>query len=122
MANWVSVTQESMARGKAVHVLLDASVAGPFGYAVMVSHNGAIYATVSGISREAAMEHLEEQRYLPGLGGDGSWNAVQDRLHHRERDVDYEGSALEWATTHFQIGTWNWITTLVAVRQLRSKE
>lgn len=115
-------------RGKLVQVYLDLSAEGPKNH-MMAVYQGPInrgdrrpYTRIVAfrdLTYSEALSWAEYQDQLPGPQPDSSWLAVLGRLMGRQEYQSWAGSAAEYATRYYPLGTWEWVQVLIAARSIR---
>lgn len=124
MPAWLEVDRVDLPRGRSLHYLLDISSPWRVAWKLAVAYRGRVYATLEGLTREEIIEEGRVQETMPGPDGDSSWNAVLGRLTGRAPEPAgvWEGSFAEYAARQFPLGSWEWVVTLKAYRELQKQK
>lgn len=116
--SWVGLQSTYQARGKGTHLLLDVSAPNASAYAVIVSHVGVVVWRALDLNEAQAVELYDAMQMAPGKEGEGAWLCVLARCRGRPaRVARWEGSPAEYASRFFDIGTFEWVVTLNAIRE-----
>jgi hypothetical protein len=128
MAHWVLMKHASCARNRSIAVLLNLHKEGPEACVVVASYRGDTFYMSEYLTKELAYDRAEElELCFAGPEGDSSWSSVlqraSDRAHNRQPITSsWIGSAGEVAARFYDIGTWNWMVTMIQISRWQRKQ
>lgn len=115
------VKQVYLPDGYGVHILLDVArmLETDAKYLVAVSVDRQIRSSSGPYPWDVAEDVFEAYAEAPGPRGDTGWRAVLDRLmgKAKERAGQWQGSIAEYASRFAPIGSYAWVTALIAYRK-----
>ena len=117
--NYLRVADKWLARNQGVHLLKDSLLAGPAHYAVARTYKNVVFSAMAELTEDFARYLFDCFASSAGPEGDSYWCAVLDRLMKKPATLPgiWLGSAGEYASRFFTIGSWNWLVTVSDLRK-----
>lgn len=119
MKHCLLLMEQELARGMAVHVLLDISAQNPGGnYVVVLSYQRKVVSALGSMQWLQALELAEATIFAREIVT--GWRDVLERCTRKAATpshAGWDGSIGEYAGRRYKIGTWEWVQTLVEHRR-----
>jgi hypothetical protein len=117
MACFILLKLKELPRGKTIRLFLNiASCDMRNGYSCALYEGGRLKYLVPDLAQAEAESTFDDLDFI--ASEPSSWRAVLSRLTHRyERPGNWFNSPAGWAAEEYGLGTWEWISFLVADRQ-----